>query len=276
MRRIVYLGCLLIILTAGCNSFFSPATSPTQSESTTTLSGTLAPGVTAEGITSAEELTSAHARILTEETFTYHQTLNLRYTNGTLLRHKSTTIQATHNNTHFLANTTYAGQIQVLFDATQGKTSYWSNGNQTHSKIVLNGNRRFYLTTDRPSIVRPLINTDRLYLFITTSTIHSIKKVNDSGSGPPLYRLHSSNLSDSTSLESSFRPVKVTNGSFTAIIDAWGIIHRYSFSGTGKYNQSTVHIQESANYSAIGETQISKPAWYTAAVTNTTQQTTNS
>ncbi|WP_231190502.1 hypothetical protein, partial [Haladaptatus sp. DYF46] len=250
MRRIVYLGCLLIILTAGCNSFLSPSPSPSQSETTTTLSGTLAPGVTADGVTSAEKLTAAHARILTEESFTYHQTLNLRYANGTLLRHKSTTIQATHNNTHFRSNTAYAGQIPALLGASQGKIKYWSNGTETLRRITVNGENNYRLLPDRPTMLGSLTTRDRLYLFVTASTIQSITKANNSSSAPNLYRLHSSNLSTPSSLVRSFQPVTVTNGSFTAVVDSWGVVHRYSFTGTGTYNGSTIRIQETANYSA--------------------------
>ncbi|MFB9808014.1 hypothetical protein ACFFQF_23735 [Haladaptatus pallidirubidus] len=207
---------------------------PSQSDETK-LTGTLALGLTATGLTDPGKLTDAHDRILTDESFTYHGKTVLQYSNGTLVRRSNTTIQAAHNNTQFRFTEVYSGHIPQLFGAKQGQFETWSNGNRTLALFKTPRQHQYQQLRDHTDTFGSLTNNDRLYVFFNGFTITSIEKVNNLESTTQLYRLHSTNLSRPSLLTDQFLPATVDNGTFSAVVDSWGMVHRYQVTATGDY-----------------------------------------
>ncbi|WP_458187705.1 hypothetical protein [Haladaptatus sp. NG-WS-4] len=87
-----------------------------------------------------------------------------------------------------------------------------------------------------------------------------------------LARVAANDLGYPASLTSSGGFDSVENASLLAVIDTWGLVHRYRFEATGTIDGEQVHRTETFEVMNAGATIISHPPWYSAAMENTSKQ----
>lgn len=275
MRRpVLALLLALVVATAGCNSLVSDGPSPDATRTTEPLSGNLAPGLSASGVTDAWALAANHSRILQEDSFTSRGKYVARYRNGTVLRYLKSTYRVGKRSDHYRSVSRFGGQRSMFFDNATGRVERWSNGNQTLGLVATHGTTR-YTRYDEP---RPRVfgtSQERLFTLFSSMNATRVERATTNASGPPRYRVTASRVARPATLASTtgmraFDTVR--NATLVAVVDSWGIVHSYRLEFVGVRGNETLRVVETRRYSAIGTTTASRPPWYGEAVESTTRE----
>ena len=268
MRRALLAAALAVVLvTAGCNSLVSPDPSPAP-ETTTGLSGRLAPGLSANGFTDRAKLTEAHGKVLREKSYTFRYRVTETAGNGSVLGHVRLTHEVGSNGTRFTYDIVQNGSLSPLQSSSYG-FSAWANGTTTLFARTRNEQTSYQLTHDPDSLgyVRRTTSSERLYNRFVALNVTHIERTDRPGT--PRYRVVMNDVRH-PSLFPNFDTVE--NASLVATIDTWGVVHRYRLVATGTKGGETVQRTETFEITNVGETTIRRPSWYSAAMNATSRR----
>jgi len=267
MRRALLAAVFAVVLvTAGCNSLVAPDPSPAP-ETTTTLSGRLAPGLSANGFTDRGKLTEAHGKILREKSYTFRYRVTETASNGSVLGHVQISHEVGSNSTHFTYDIVKNGSLGPI--QTSYGLSAWANGTTTLFARTTNEHTSYQLTHDPDSLgyVRRTTNSKRLYNRFVALNVTDIERIDRPGT--PTYRVVMNGVRH-PSLFPNFDTVE--NASLIATIDTWGVVHHYRLVATGTKGGETVQRTETFEVTNVGETTIRRPSWYSAAMNATSHR----
>ncbi|WP_458207633.1 DUF7537 family lipoprotein [Haladaptatus sp. NG-SE-30] len=263
----------LCVVTAGCSSLFDSDDPPPNPE-TTTLSGELTPGLSAEGFTDRSELTNAHIRIFLEESFTIRRRVVERANDGTVRGRLESTTRIGSNHSHYFIRSTRNGSLAPKRDHYE--FAAWSNGRLSLMARTID-HRTYYWRSRNPDELliggaEATTNHDRLYVLFTAMNVTHVDRIETNDTDTPTYRVVANDLVYPVSLTNSGGFDSVENVSLVAVIDTWGMVHRYRFEVTVTIDGETVHRMETFEVTNAGVTTISRPLWYSAAMENTSKR----
>jgi hypothetical protein len=236
---------------------------PSQSEKNK-LTGILAPGLTATGLTHPSELTAAHERVLETDSYTIYGRTLQHYPNGTIRRHSVWTGQRSDSPIRYLYRQDYLVDQQQTRDQVLTQLSYYHRNNQTYQAFSGSTKTDYQVLneSDGETITKLLFRDDRLTLhfsvFNGTNGI-TISQLNTNTSHP-YYRMRLTHLSYPKNLAVAKQVDSIQSAALTAVVDAWGVIHRYQLRYTGTKAGQTIHVRESIRVTAIGQTTIQQPS----------------
>ncbi len=268
MRRALLAAVFAVVLvTAGCNSLVAPDPSPAP-ETTTTLSGRLAPGLSANGFTDRVKLTEAHGKILREKSYTFRYRVTETASNGSVLGHVQISHEVGSNSTHFTYDIVQNGSLSPL-QTSSYELSAWANGTTTLFARTRNEHTSYQLTHDPDSLgyVRRTTNSERLYNRFVALNVTDIERIDRPGT--PTYRVVMNDVRH-PSLFPNFDTVE--NASLIATIDTWGVVHHYRLVATGTKGGETIQRTETFEVTNVGETTIRRPSWHSAAMNATSRR----
>ncbi len=270
-RPLLAIALVLCLVTAGCSSFFG-IEEPNLEPKTTTLSGELAPGLSATGFTDRGELTRAHARILQDESYTFHKRIVERNRNGSVRGRLVQTTRLKENSSRAVHRAVRNGSL-VPGEGDDLLLRTWSNTTMTVFAQTRSGNTSYNLSQNERALARAQgpTNRDRLYALFTAMNVTHVERVETKPSGTPTYRVVADDLVHPVTLTGVNDFDSVENASLVAVIDTWGLIHRYRFEATGTVDGERVHRTESVEITNIGETSVERPSWVSGALEATRQ-----
>ncbi|WP_340098687.1 hypothetical protein [Salinibaculum salinum] len=263
-----------LVVLSGCSGFPGPETSET--EQTTDVSPPYdgadssqpnsPPGVRDGRLVNPEQLLDQHWSILSYSTYSAER----HYTEQ---RNSSQSVQ-----TNVTVEHASDGRYRATVVSTQGlsdRDEYWFDGELGYLATTIGNETRYTRAqTARGSTPLPedllyfatppyrsgVVNQRGLYQYITAargSTLETIERDNESDT---LFRL-STQLSDPDDTGSAARFDSIRNGSFTAVVDSWGVVHSYQLSYEAVVGGRIVKITENVSYELNPETNVTPPAW---------------
>ncbi|WP_266080822.1 hypothetical protein [Haladaptatus caseinilyticus] len=271
-----YLAAVLVLCMIAGGAFVLDATlldTPSQSENNE-LTGTLAPGLTATGLTEPGKLMDAHERVLETDSHTLYGTVLQHYSNGTTRRHFVWMGQRSHSSTRSLYRSHYLVTQPHYNDRPLTQLAYYHRNNQTYEAASSPTTTTYQVVNESSGemVSKALTRHGRLPLlfsvFKRTDGV-TVSQLNTTTSHP-YYRVQLTKLSSPESFAVAERMETIRNASLTAVVDAWGVIHRYQLRSMGTEAGQTIHVRESMRVTAIGQTSIQQPAWYQQARNNMT------
>jgi hypothetical protein len=233
MRRALLAFVLVLsVVTAGCNSFFD-GVGPTPAPETTHLSGELAPGLSAEGVTDRGELTEAHARILLEKSFTVRSRLVERAADGSVLGRRKSATRVESNHSHYSIYSASNGSMVDGFYRSPGNGSaagereaefaVWSNGSLSLVATTVDGRTNYGRRRGGSGFlvdgVESATNHDRLYVLFTAMNVTRVERIETAESGTPTYKVVANDLSNPVAIASNDGFDSVENASLVAVVD---------------------------------------------------------
>jgi hypothetical protein len=272
MRRSILSALVaLVVILAGCNglalggdetptSTVTPADVPTD-EPTPTPVPQLAPGFTGEGVTEPFVLAEAHAAVLENTSYTYHENTTARYTNGTVYTHGTTHTQSVANDSRF-----YIVQSGSNVEVYKTKRlSIWSNGERTLVARTSN-NTTSYTARRSANGESAFGGTSSERLAALFSSVKTRVVGQEQRNGTTVYRVAATNVTNPTVLERGWQNPR--NVTLRALISSQGLVREYQVNYTATRNSSTVHVNRRIRYTNIGNTTVERPPWYDEASKN--------
>jgi hypothetical protein len=274
-RRPLVLAIILVCATAA-GTLLLDATlldQPTYSDKNH-LSGTLAPGLTATGVTRPGILTAAHERVIETESYTIHGAVHEQYANGTVRTHYVWTGQRSDAPLRSFYRLDHIVDQPRFNDRPLTQLSYYHQNNQTYQAASSPTTTAYQVQQDPTGklISTELVRQERLSLLFSVfnGTVGATVSQHNESQSQPTYRVRLTRLSSPEALAVADQMDSIRNASLTAIIGGWGIIYPYHLRYTGMKAEETVEVHESARVTALGQTSIQQPSWYQHARNNTT------
>jgi hypothetical protein len=271
---------VLCLVIAGCGSQIGGEEQPSVSEvtpasvpptaTTPPPPPTLAPGVTAAGISNFSALKRAHLAVLENTSYTYRSRTVVGFPNGTIDSNWTSGWKAGANRTYRRAR--------------RRGTPPWRPAQSQPPRI------EWYYTDERALIARTLANGTTVYGSIrsapedgplwrrpreeiATATFdfvvpNATRVYNRSGTnGTEVYRLGAGTISESEVFRRHGTPPR--NGSLRLSVTARGLIERARWRYTVTTDSGVLTVSTSIRYSKVGTTSVSRPAWYEEAIAAT-------
>ncbi|QDX40028.1 hypothetical protein [Salarchaeum sp. JOR-1] len=264
-RLLLALACALLVTTAGCSGFLAgdastTAAPTTESTTATTTTGpptspseTLAPGVTAGGVTDALALANAHRTHLRSHGFT--KTARTTRTNASTEATRRTAVSYA-NESHWRLTRTGDG-LPVGYQTTRGAFELYADGDRVLVRTDVAGNVSYSMPTisaeDRelpqpPKKVFPDGVSERTLVYLLFANANTTVSPGDAAA-------HVTGTADEMTLHGD----TVTNVSFDATVTENGVVRSLSLSYTD--GDATVERDISFRVDATVE----RPDWYDTA-----------
>jgi hypothetical protein len=261
--RVLLLAAL--VATAGCSGVFGDESGPS-AEATTTDSGPLAPGLTADGLADAATFSDAHASNLDERSLTLQERHVQRYANGTLRWRKNQTVRVAANRTRYLLVTDVTGR--PMFGDDGGRMEVFADGDRVF-RAVETPNRssaNVFRTSDGdPTSPRGVpfdpTKSDELYVLLNVFDVTGSEKVERAPRPVGRIRLHSSRLELPELLASRLELDTVRNATLEAVVTPEGVVEEYRIEYEGTQGDAVVRGEATVWQEAVGETTVEAPDW---------------
>ena len=224
-------------------------------ESRATPDGQFAPGVSDEGV-NGERLARAHARALSNASYTVNQTLVQRYSNGTLRSRYVTVARFTDTPGRFVATLRQTDRRNgALVERTVRR---YGDGDAAYAAITEENTTRYErlrwpdgeLRDPRQVYPENLTNTRsiaRVFTLVETRVVDTVE-VN----GTRYARLESAP-------NATLPPL--VNVSVTALVSERGLLRSYRVTYDVSRAEGSVEATVAVSYTRVGETTVSEPAW---------------
>lgn len=275
-RRGLVLPLVVLLLLAGCNSVApgststptaSPVAVPTDSP-TASPAPRLPPGLSADGVHDPVALVNAHDRVTARSSHTIDVREVHRYDNGTLRWRQETRRRIAGDEPRQHTTITMTGTAPgfgSLRNASRLET--YRDGRLLYGYVSNDTTTRYYRTAAPENTLsgRPLV--------VLFSAVDAEVDGWVTRNGTRLYRVDAVRVTDPAGFAAA-TPThpddRIRNASFDALVDARGLVHEYRMAYTVvPANGPVVHVNRTVRYRALGNTTVEEPAWYEAAVANT-------
>ncbi|SIR80169.1 hypothetical protein SAMN05421858_3805 [Haladaptatus litoreus] len=272
-RALLALVLALLLSTAGCSSFLGiDGRNPDSTPDTTTksLSGELAPGLSADGLTNPSNLVDAHSRVLQDDSYTM-RVRSVGKLDGNVSSRYNATEHRGENGSHYDLSVWHTMNSSSRANSTATyRGGAWSNGELRLSMQERNNSASYKRTSVghlNPSQNRPPLYSqtrNQLQSLLLAVNVTNVERI-DTNSGTLRYRVTASELTNPDALTPYYLD-SVKNASLVFVVDTWGLIHQYEFEATGMADDRPARITESMRLSDIGRTTVSRPSWYERAM----------
>lgn len=166
-------------------------------------------------------------------------------------------------------NRSVAGERETEF-------AVWSNGNLSLVATTVDGRTNYGRRRGGGGFlvdgVGSATNHDRLYVLFTVMNVTRVERIKSAKLGTPTYRVVANDLSNPVALTSNDGFDSVENVSLVAVVDTWGLVHRYRFEVTDVRNGKRIRRTETFEVTNVGETQVTRPPWFEEAMKNTSKR----
>lgn len=270
--------CTLLVL-AGCSGFAPPAEPtrtltpaavptppPTPSPTPTPTPGPPS-GLTARGVVDPLELANAHQVALLGTSYTVRRRHVERYANGSLRMRSNATTQVGTTPDHYYFAYRVDEPARTLRGENGTRVETWSNG-----KVVLTlaafDNTTSYSRREPTAIRR--YYADELYIALSSLNTTVERTTRD---GATVYRIRATTTRPPTTVESLTygrpRVRTVENVSFHALVAPTGLVRLYHLEYTAHAEEGTIRVTETARFTRVGTTNVTRPAWVDTALDET-------
>lgn len=262
---------VVLVVLSGCSGFpgldsGNQGTAVSTTDNTDTPQSYLPPGVRDGRLVNPEQLLDQHWATLSYHTYTARRHYVERR-DGTLSVQTNVTVM--HGSD---------GQYRATVVSTKGladRDEYWFDGEHGYLATTIGNETRYTRArTARGSIPLPedllyfatppyrsgVVNQRSLYQYITAARGSTLESIQTDEGSDTLFRL-TTQLSDPAAVGSAERFDSVRNGSFTAVVDSWGVVHSYQLTYEGVANGGTVTVTENVSYELDADITVSPPAW---------------
>lgn len=267
---------VVLLLLTGCSGFLgagqespkvsvTPAAVPTDSP-TVAPRGQVAPGVTSAGVYNSSALAHAHARILSNTSFTIHKNLTHYYLNGTLIR-QSTGILRVESGPPVLvlSHSRHSGQWLDTRHSNRSRPlvrDFWYGSDSGYIRTIYSNNTTSYNTISER--LRPNRSYILTYFRRINSTLSGadtqVSRVTRNGS--TYYRIEGTMPREHRVTS----PHNKQNSSYWMLIDSRGVVQEYHHTiiSSGP-NGTIIQIHLDIDFQKVGNTTVTQPAWVETA-----------
>lgn len=241
------------------------------------------PVVSTSGIKSPNALADAHAGIL-NTSYTVKVTQTVRTEHGTFVIRRVLTARVGDGGAYHAELKVAGPLVADLIDTPQARSEFWSDGdrllraystgNQTRydpnapsydPTIVLAGNLEYWITM---ILINQPPRGDIYRLFSTAET--QVRDTVDSGNRKQ-YIIDSSAITNESRLNRVISVGSPTTIDFRAVVTPHGLVREYRLEYATRRGPKTEQVVRTVKFSAIGETEITRPPWYNAAIADSSQ-----
>lgn len=262
-----------LVLLAGCSGIAGVADGPTDetptlspapvaepTPSTTpppTAQPSLAPGIGPEGVRDPFTVSSAHTFTLTNTSFRFTDRLTVRNVSGELRYHRNVTV--TVEGSEFLRQDRISGPRAVAVRQPPGAFDLYSDGTQFRGRFVTDDGTS-YTQSDGSSYIQqrekynPPPHQGRLFAVFSIPERWTVRT-------DPLRLTGGSPRTNPGPLGPGVDARQLT---VTATFDD-GVVTRWTVHYATQVDGETVIVTRRVRYFDVGETTVSRPAWYDAA-----------
>lgn len=257
----VTLACLLTL--AGCGGVDAPAADSRPTVTPAAVpddpveehAGSLAPGLTREGVFDPDRLTAAHAAALATTSYTVQRRETRTYRNGTVRSRYESTVAVSAGGDRFryaLEQVDYRGS-----EASERSIDRWmTDGSGVERRR--SGEVRYRRLTD-PDAVLPERATNRLGLtrILVVVDLH-VTETTTTPDGTTLYHLGVEGGPE------DLPPLEAV--SFDAVVREDGVVRSYHLTYLVERAGTPVRVTVEVAFGGLGETRVVRPLWYDEAV----------
>jgi hypothetical protein len=280
MERVTVAALALCLLLTGCSTL-SPAPDPRPATPTATPApvptagpdGTLAPGVTREGVVDARTLAAAHVAGLADRSYTLTATRTTREPNGTL-RERLVLNLSLGADRSYLAHAETAGpHAPVFLGRPPASASYWSNGSVYARRLTHAGSTTY--TTFQPTNgagtwqywARTVPfggrgGNPRGFLTRTFTAIPTRTTGRVADGGPTAYTVVGTRAT--APIELGVEDPREVD--LRAEVTADGLVRSLTLTYVGTVDGRPVTVTRRLRYEQVGETDVPRPAWVDRAL----------
>lgn len=284
MRRSILTVLLtLSLVLAGCNGLgggdetptgtITPAEVPTD-EPTQTPIPQLAPGLTNKGVIDAFALGDAHAAVLSNTSYTFHENTTTRYANGTVFNQITTRAQMTNDGRFYIIQNGLNSNV-----SGSGGLSAWSNGERALLAQTRNNNTSYsslYELSNEPVPPQEAVkaigidptHSEEIYGLFGSVETRVIDRATRNRTIH--YQIVATNVTNPITFDKGHNPRNVT---LQALVNSQGLIQEYQLNYTVTLNGTPVQIHRQVNYTNLGNTTTERPPWYDEATGNVSTPT---
>lgn len=263
-----------LVVLSGCSGFPGPETSETEQptdvsppyDGVDSSQPNSPPGVRDGRLVNPEQLLDQHWSILSYSTYGAQRHYAEQRNSSQSVRTNVTVEHASD------------GRYRAQVVSTQGladSDEYWFDGDRGYLATTIDNETRYtqartargstplvedllYFAT--PPYRSGVVNQRGLYQYLTAAQGSTLQPTEGDGESETLYRL-STTLTTPVDTGTAARFDSVRNGSFTAVVDSWGVVHSYNATYVGVANGRTVKITENVSYELDSETNVTPPPW---------------
>jgi len=267
-----------LVLLAGCNGFAGTEAQTTAEVTPAPVPSTpgYPPGVNEDGVVDASLLASAHARTISNQSYTLRSIRTVRYTNGTVRSRLAVSVRLAANRSYLVRARTQGEHAPTFLGRPPANATFWSNGSLYLRAYTSNGET----TYNRFTPPDQFIGTWRYWIsaaafggsgnfarktyeqtFAELDT--SINRVESSDEGS-LFRVVGRGAG-----EPQFLPPEVSrvrNLTVVSLVDSSGLVRSYQVRYDAVVDGERVRVRWSVDYSRVGSTRVERPSWYGQAV----------
>lgn len=271
LSRLVFVG---LIVLSGCSGFFGIGSDDGSRETEMVTPFNVPdvphfespPGVRDERLAAPERLLDQHWALLSDNAYSAQRRHVERKNESTSVR---TVVTVQHaNDSRYRATVvstrTLADRDEYWFDGSQGYLATTID-NETQYTRPLTARGSAPLAEDllyfgTPPYRSGVVSQRGLYRYITAAGGSSLKVTKPDNRLATRYHL-SIQLSNHSNLGIDERFESIRNGSFTAVVDARGLIRSYRLTYNGVVNGQVVNVTETVSYELDPKTTVTPPAW---------------
>lgn len=268
-RRSFALAVMLVF--AGCAGSGGPGAdpvtvtpAPVPTDTTPTPAYRLAPGLAESGVVSPLALADAHADILRETVYRVRIEERVDPATGPSRRRM---LQGT-----FANRTVYRFRIvQERGNDTQLASAFYADGDDLYERQVTDGESRYYrprtrLRAEAPYPQDPLGSPlQRQQLYVALEGTQPFIDTTETAGGEQHYLLRASEARDRRFLAAMAYVDRISEYQFRAVVTAQGLVTAYRISYVATVDGERRRVVRTAQWSAVGNTTVTAPAWYDTA-----------
>jgi hypothetical protein len=280
MGRVSVAALALCLLLSGCSTL-SPNPEPRPGTTTATPApvptagpdGTLAPGLTREGVVDARTLAVAHVARLADRSYTLTATRTTRYPNGTLRERLELNLSLGADRSYLAHAETAGPRAPVFLGRPPASAAFWSNGSVYTRRLTHAGSTTY--TTFQPTNgagtwqywARTVPfggrgGNPRGFLTRTFTAIPTRTTGRAVDSGPTTYTVVGTRAT--ATIELGVEDPREVD--LRAEVTADGLVRSLTLTYVGTVDGRTVEVTRRLRYDRVGATDVTRPPWVDRAL----------
>lgn len=250
-----------------------PEDDPDTEQATTDDEGGLS-GIDEDGVSDHRALAKAHARWISNHSYTLVSVQTVHYENGTLYSQYATTLRLSENRTYLVSIQTDGPGAPGILGTPPQSAEFWSDGDTYvrafgRNDTVYNeftptasgvATWQFWSTTGSFDVfLGPTGMIEESFDSIPTRVVRA-----ESIDGMTRYRLQHAERTDTPLPFPEAEPAQ--NVSLDAVVDKTGLVHHLELDYRGHVDGAPVVVNRSISYTSVGATEVDRPEWFEMAV----------